>query len=148
MNRYLKTTVLAAAVAATTLSALPAAQAGDGWRRHNHHNRNGDLVAAGVLGLAVGAIASGIVNSHERDYVEERDYVHREPVARPHPYRGYYVQQQYASGPDVGYADRGAGAEPWSRAWFRYCEGRYRSFDARTGTFVGYDGAEHFCVAN
>ncbi len=155
MNRLMKHAVLAAAVAATSLAALPAAQAGDGWRRHHHHNRNGDLVAAGVLGLAVGAIASGLANSNERDYVDEPDYsyrepvyAYREPVARPRPHRVYYAQQpQYVDGPDVVYAERG-GAEPWSRAWFRYCEGRYRTFDARNGTFVGNDGAAHFCIAD
>jgi hypothetical protein len=35
--------------------------------------------------------------------------------------------------------------EPWSREWFRYCSNRYRSFDGRTGTFMGYDGQRHFC---
>jgi hypothetical protein len=30
----------------------------------------------------------------------------------------------------------------------RYCYDRYGSFDARTGTYAGYDGARHFCVAN
>ena len=48
---------------------------------------------------------------------------------------GYYNQPRYV---------RGA-LEPWSREWFRYCESRYRSFDPGSGTFVGYDGREHFC---
>lgn len=38
-----------------------------------------------------------------------------------------------------------AGLRPWSRSWYEYCANRYRSFDARTGTFVGYDGRRHFC---
>lgn len=29
--------------------------------------------------------------------------------------------------------------------WFRYCSSRYRSFDPRTGTFMGYDGRRHPC---
>lgn len=29
--------------------------------------------------------------------------------------------------------------------WFRYCSSRYRSFDPRTGTFLGYDGRRHPC---
>jgi hypothetical protein len=37
------------------------------------------------------------------------------------------------------------GLRPWSRKWYEYCSARYRSFDARTGTFVGYDGRRHFC---
>ena len=54
MNRFLKTTILSAAVAATTLSALAPADARD--RRH-HGSSDGDLIVAGLLGLAVGAIA-------------------------------------------------------------------------------------------
>lgn len=34
---------------------------------------------------------------------------------------------------------------PWTAAWYRYCENRYRSFDPRSGTFLGYDGRRHFC---
>lgn len=158
MNRLLKSAVLGLAVAATTLSALPAAQAGDGWRRHgyyhNDYNSNGDLVAAGVLGLAVGALAAGVATAPryyepapiygEPVYVEpayrEPVRVYREPRPRPAPDRGYYVE------PEVVYA---TGAfEPWSAEWYDYCEGRYRSFNPRTGTFTGYDGLQHFCQAN
>ena len=32
--------------------------------------------------------------------------------------------------------------------WYDYCSDRYRSFNARTGTFTGNDGEQHFCVAN
>ncbi|PWV97627.1 BA14K-like protein [Hoeflea marina] len=38
--------------------------------------------------------------------------------------------------------------EPWTPAWYRYCDNRYRSFNDRTGTYRGYDGRDHFCVAN
>ena len=59
MNRIFKTAILSAAVAATTLATLPAANAGD-WRHHRHHHHgNGDAVAAGVLGLAAGALIGG-----------------------------------------------------------------------------------------
>ena len=37
--------------------------------------------------------------------------------------------------------------EPWTRPWYDYCSQRYRSFNPDSGTFVGYDGREHFCVA-
>jgi hypothetical protein len=44
-------------------------------------------------------------------------------------------------------AVRGGGlAEPWSEAWFDYCRGKFRSFDSKTGTYLGYDGHRHFCV--
>jgi hypothetical protein len=148
MNRLLKSAVLGLAVTATTLSALPAAQAGDGWRRHNYHhyhgNSNGDLVAAGVLGLAVGALTAGVAMAPEPEYYEPEP-IYREPVRvyreRPVPVRRYYVEE-----PEVVYAT--GALEPWSPEWYRYCEGRYRSFNPRTGTFTGYDGQRYFCQAN
>lgn len=39
-----------------------------------------------------------------------------------------------------------AAAEPWSPEWYDYCRSRFRSFDERSGTFLGYDGQRHFCV--
>lgn len=141
MNRFLKTAVLSLAVGATTLAALPAAEAGD-WRRHHRHHRSGgdDLVAAGIVGLAVGALAVGLASQPR---YAEPVYVnpHRHP--RPRPVRDY----DFPAEPDVVYVDNYA-AEPWTREWFQYCESRYRSFNARTGTFTGYDGQQHFCVAN
>lgn len=123
MNRIVKTTVLAAAVAATSLTTLPAAYA-DGWR---HHHRGGDLAAAGIIGLAAGALAAGIATAPDREYYEpERVY---------RPVRRHYVDDDY-------------GLEPWTRDWYRYCANRYRTFNARTGTFMGSDGYRHFCEAD
>lgn len=39
-----------------------------------------------------------------------------------------------------------AGVEPWSPAWYDYCRGRFRSFDSKSGTYMGYDGQRHFCI--
>jgi hypothetical protein len=108
------------------------------WRvsRHHHrYNNNGDLVAAGVLGLAVGALAAGVATA-PRAPVYYEEYAPPRRVYRAAP--RYYVEEQ-----------RGAyGLEPWSPEWYDYCSGRYRSFNPRTGTFVGYDGVERFCQAN
>ena len=136
MNRIFKTAILSAAIAATTLATLPAANA-DEWRHHRHHG-NGDAVAAGVLGLAAGALIGGALANSRPSYgyygPGYDDYY------RPAPVRRYYAQ------PQVVYADRYA--RPWTRAWYEYCSDRYRSFDARSGTFIGNDGEEHFCIAN
>ncbi|MGE0211094.1 MAG: BA14K family protein [Parvibaculaceae bacterium] len=35
--------------------------------------------------------------------------------------------------------------EPWTAAWYSYCADRYRSFNARTGTFTSYTGEAVFC---
>ena len=71
MNRIFRTTVLSAAVLATTLATLPAA-ARDRYGRHEqrrpHHERtnsDADLVAVGILGLAVGAIVMGALAQPE-----------------------------------------------------------------------------------
>lgn len=37
------------------------------------------------------------------------------------------------------------GLRPWSGRWYAYCADRYRSFDPRSGTFMGRDGRRHFC---
>ncbi|KAA3451475.1 BA14K family protein [Mesorhizobium sp. SARCC-RB16n] len=141
MKRIFKTAVLSAAVVATALATLPAANAGD-WRLHGDDD-SGDAVAAGVLGLAAGAlIVGGLTNDRPppRDYYDG-DYYHRDVLrVRPAPVRRYYAQ------PQVLYAHRCAA--PWTREWYAYCSDRYRSFDARTGTFTGYDGEQHFCTAN
>lgn len=136
MNRLFKTAVLSLAVAATTLATLPAANAGDRHWRHYHgrHNSNGaDIAAAGILGLAAGALVVGLANQNSPAPVYYNDY--RKP--RPRPIREY---------PETVYY--GGSFEPWSRGWYEYCSDRYRSFDPQSGTFVGYDGREHFCVAN
>lgn len=139
MNRILKTAVLSVAVAATTLATLPAANAGErNWRRHHghHDSRGNDLAVAGILGLAAGALIVGLTNQPEPAY--------REPAyaPRPQPDRGYPVAYDE---PRYHYQ---ATIEPWTADWYDYCSDRYRSFKPRSGTYTGYDGQQHFCVAN
>jgi hypothetical protein len=136
MNRIFKTAILSAAIAATTLATLPAANA-DEWRHHRHHN--GDALAAGVLGLAAGALIVGALNNPQPRYYDP-GYDDYDGYARPAPVRRYYAQ------PRVVYADRYA--EPWTREWYEYCSDRYRTFNSRSGTFTGNDGDQHFCTAN
>jgi hypothetical protein len=150
MNRFLKITIISAALAATTLTALVPADAGGRWRHHG--SSDGDLLAAGVLGLAVGAIAGGALSDpvpyrpvYDEPTYDEPIYdepIYRDPEPRPRPHRPYYAEPSV-----VYYQDRPA-LQPWSPEWFRYCGDRYRTFDPDTGTFVGYDGEEHFCAAN
>ena len=142
MNRILKVAIMAGALGATTLATLPAANAGD-WRWRHHHNHHGDAVVAGIAGLAAGALIGSALSQPRvaPSYYEPDDYydydrpryvVRREVVVRRAPVREYYA----------------GGIEPWTRDWYEYCSDRYRSFNARTGTFTGYDGDQHFCVAN
>lgn len=46
----------------------------------------------------------------------------------------------------VGGGHSVASTEPWSPGWYEYCRGKFRSFDAKSGTYLGYDGKRHFCV--
>lgn len=95
--------------------------------RHHRYRDNDDAIALGVIGLAAGAIIGGAIANSGPRYVEPR------PIYRERPQRV------------IRY---GGSLEPWSRGWYNYCTQRYRSFNARTGTFRGYDGRDHFCVAN
>jgi hypothetical protein len=144
--KLLGKTILSLAVAATTFASIPA-EAGDRWRHHHRHYRghsdNGDAAIAGIAGLAIGALVVGaIANDRDDRYYDRNPY--RNP--RPHPDRDILLGEV----PDdvvVG-SSYDAAFEPWSRSWFRYCRQTYRSFDSRTGTYMGYDGREHFCTAD
>jgi hypothetical protein len=140
MNRFFRTTVLSAAVLATTLATLPA-EARDRHGRHEprrpHHERtssDSDLIAAGIVGLAIGAIVMST-------------------LAQPEPkgpiYRGDPLDdpQYFPPAPRPVSSGGAYSLEPWSDAWFDYCEARYRSFDPNTGTYTAYDGRKRFCVA-
>ncbi len=110
------------------------------WRRH-HRDRGGDALAAGVVGLAAGAIIAGALSQPR--YREPAYYDDYDPYYEPRP--RYVVRPR----PVVRQYYRYAGAiEPWSPEWYSYCSNRYRSFNARSGTFTGYDGLQHFCNAN
>ena len=142
MKRFLKTGILSLAVVATTLGAISTADAG-----HRHRHKNNDAIAAGVIGLAAGAIVGGLLSESRRD----NDRVYIDPPYRP----DYQPVYQYRERPAYRYRERPVyrehpvryrpAMEPWSREWFHYCSNRYRSFDGRTGTFMGYDGQRHFC---
>ncbi len=139
MNRFLKTVVLAAAVAATTVTSFGVAEAGDRWRRH-HHN-NDAAWAAGAAGLVTGVIVGSAIANDGGYYRAQPRRVYVEPEYYPER-RVYRPAPVYRSAPVAVRT-----FEPWTPEWYRYCEGTYRSFNPRSGTFVGYDGLEHFCVA-
>ena len=125
----------AALVAVFALVAAVPAEAGrghgHGWKgghggRHvqnNYYGRpygyrggsNVNALGAGLVGLAAGAVIGSALTPKEV-------YVTPAP-ARP-----------------VGYRP-----QPWTEDWYAYCSSRYRSFNPRSGTFLGYDGYEHFC---
>jgi hypothetical protein len=46
----------------------------------------------------------------------------------------------------VGSINRSANLSVGSADWVSYCQSKYRSFDRRTGTFLGHDGNRHMCA--
>lgn len=152
------------------VTALPVASAEAGhkkhWKHHHHqqvkrrHNNGGELLAAGIIGLAIGAIIADQSNRNRA----QPDYVYVEPSPRyvkPAPvYDPYYDRRplndvydnrynnNYDNGPKViRYEDEfSTSYEPWTPGWANWCRNRYRSFNANTGTFRGYDSKDHFCV--
>lgn len=143
MNMLGKTLLMSAMAATLTLTFMSAASADDRW-----HHRDG-WVLGGAAGLATGLIVGSAIASQPR-YVEPGPvYVDPDYEAPPPPYyyrappRRVYVER------DVSYyAPATAGLRPWSSQWMRYCYDRYRSFDGRSGTYVGFDGMRHFCTAD
>ncbi|MCJ7993489.1 BA14K family protein [Rhizobium cremeum] len=148
MMKFAKYTLLSAAIAVAPFVASTSAMADDYYYRRHHHN--GDAVALGALGLATGVIVGSAIASQPRTVYVEPDpvYVEPEPVyVRPAP---AYVRPAPAYVEDYPPAPRrvyNAGVEPWTPEWYDYCSARYRSFNARTGTYVGYDGRSHFCTS-
>jgi hypothetical protein len=89
-----------------------------GEPRYYGRRNSGAGIAAGVIGgLAAGAIIGGAIASQQAQ-------------AAP--------GVVYQPAPGVVYADPGSDADA-------YCAARFRSYDPRSGTYLGYDGLRHAC---
>lgn len=130
---FKRTIAAALAVTVGALSFAGTADArdrGDRGRYYRHNNNHNDAFIAGALGFGAGAILGGALSQPR--YAAPYYYEPAPVYVRPAP---VYVQ------PAPVYYSR----EPWTDGWYAYCDSRYRSFNARTGYFVGYDGQYHFC---
>jgi hypothetical protein len=96
-----------------------------GYYRHRGWNAGG-AAAAGVAGLAAGAILGGAL-AQPRYY----DYGQGYTVVQPAPV--------YVDPPTTGTVYGGASAD------VSYCMQRFRSYDPASGTYLGYDGLRHPC---
>ncbi len=93
-----------------------------GGHHHGHHNRHygyGGYYGAGAFGFAAGALIGSA-------------------LSRPYYYAPAPAPIYVAPAPVYVY-------QPWTPAWYSYCDGKYRSFNSSTGYFLGYDGQYHFC---
>lgn len=86
-----------------------------GHRRHRGIGPGGAAVLGGIVGLGIGAA----IASQPRYYDAPR------PLYRVAP-------RSYAPAYGTG-------------EWYRYCAAKYRSFDARSGTYQPYDGPRRVC---
>ena len=160
--------ILAAALIASTSLPMSSAEAGPrhkhGWGHghHGHHhghrvrkrNNNGDLIAAGIIGLAIGAIIAS--EASKREPVPA--YTYNQPYQDPYGDNYGYQQRQSLTdytyseptrrtdGPNVITFNDPVSLEPWTPGWYEWCENRFRSFNPQRGTYRGYDGLDHFCV--
>ncbi|POF29580.1 BA14K family protein [Roseibium marinum] len=96
-----------------------------GYKKHGNNGNLGAAVAAGVIGLAAGAILLGAT---------------RQPSYAGPPPVNYYPPAPYP-----GRVHGTVGYQPWSPAWYQYCSSKYRSFNQSTGTFTTYGGEQRFC---
>lgn len=154
-------------VLATGAIMIPATTAEAGWRGRGYYGgwhggyypgyygyrgyNSGAAVAAGVAGLAAGAII-GSALTQPRYYAPPPVYYAPAPTyyATPGTYyayptaRGLEPYDPSLPAPSGSYYSS-AGVAPGSADWNAYCASKYRSFDPATGTFLGYDGKRHYC---
>jgi len=106
-------------VAGPRFSAGSGYQGGYAGHRHHHHHRHGG-------GFVPGLVIGGALASSYGYYGSP----------------GYYGSYGYY---DDGYDDDGAVAVAPGADDVEYCRQRYRSYDVRTGTYLGNDGLRHAC---
>ena len=143
MKKLARTLVLSVSTGAVVLAAMPMAEAGHRDRRHHverSHDRVGEAIGVGIIGLALGAIIVGIASDQATDRSDRDHNPYWRP--RPSPDRNFFPVAPVTHG--TGYY---GSLEPWSPGWYQYCEARYRSFVPSEGTFTTYSGEKRFCVA-
>ena len=93
-------------------------------RHHRHHRRHrgGNEAAAAVIGGIVGlGVGAAIASQPRYESAPRRVY-------RTRPATTYY-----------------AAPRPWTGEWYRYCAAKFRSFDAKSGTYQPYNGPRRLC---
>jgi hypothetical protein len=119
--------IAATSLASTTVTADAGGKNWNGGYHKQYHykhdngwNPGAALATGAILGLAIGSLAAPSY------YYAPPPPVYYAPPPPPPAY-GYY------GGPTAQHIS--------------WCESRYRSYDARYNTFVGYDGYVHQCVS-
>ncbi|WP_026380992.1 BA14K family protein [Afifella pfennigii] len=157
---------LALALVATSLPSTASADRWHkrGWDRPHHggyyerrRDDAGAALAAGVIGLAAGAIIGSALAPApvyaappppRPVYVAPRPVYVAPPPVYEAPAPVYRAPLRRSGNPLVVYEDtagRGYAPEPWTPEWYVYCKSKYRSFDERSGTFQPYEGPRRLC---
>jgi hypothetical protein len=135
---------IAGLIAATSLTTtiMPADAGGNHWNNNqwnynhwngSHYHKNyyyskgwnpGAALATGaILGFAFGALAT------PNYYYAPPVYAYAPPPPPPPPYPNYYYYG------------------PMNAQHVSYCKSKYRSYNIRYNTWIGYDGLVHQCIS-
>ena len=143
MMKFAQYALLSAILAMAPFATATSAAAGD--RYYHQHRSDADALALGVIGLATGVIVGSALANQPRStgrvYIDPPPSVYDDEV--------YYAYDDFPPPPRSHrrtHNVRSHSVEPWTGAWYDYCSQRYRSFNPRTGTFIGFDGRTHFCT--
>ena len=97
-----------------------------------------------VAGLVIGAVGAAAIYHHNNTrWRGVRNHYHRGFYGGCHRHNGVrhcHRARNYRPAP-VRYGR----PKPWTRAWYRYCHNKYRSFNSRTGYYTTYSGRKRFC---
>lgn len=126
---------------------------------NRHTNTGGNVVSGAIGGAVIGGIIGGATGGGKRigqgaaigGGVGAATGLGGSSVAWDRNYRRAF--RRCMDGENVRYREeprrqaprRGGRYEPWSPAWYDYCEQRYRSFNPQTGYFTTYGGEKRFC---
>ncbi|WP_019218932.1 BA14K family protein [Bartonella florencae] len=114
---------------------------------HHHIHTNlgtrdnsGDALAAGILGLAAGAILGKAFQKAEQPQIIYQQAPQHQVVYQQAPQKQVVYEvpsiETYQPLQQTSHHN-----------WLQYCKKKYRSFNPKTGTFRGNDGLDHFCYA-
>ena len=147
-NRFVKCLAVVMVLGFAAIASTQNAYAGKGTRNFVFG------AIAGVAGLA--AISSlsrgGYYNRgyYNRGYYNtgyryrRNNYYNNYSYGRPQ-YRTYYRTNYQPRYKVRRHLHRSGRPAAWSKAWYRYCASKYRSFRRSDGTFQPYNGARRVC---
>ncbi|MEO1745817.1 MAG: BA14K family protein, partial [Pseudomonadota bacterium] len=114
-------------------------------RRVHRHRQHKQVDGSTGLGVALGILGTVVVLD-ALNKSQTRPAVRHAPTYAAPPRQRYVAPQAFPPAPAAPSVVQYSSLEPWTPGWYRWCDNRYRSFNAETGTFRGYDGRDHFCV--